>query len=218
MHTKFNKHLLKPQRPSSTSSSHSHCELSLSLSLIHTQKPSRMLLRITYSNTKRFLKSTIHTFKSYFAGGYQRLPKTPHCNPFSCTGSRSGAALHATRFNRSYRQPENSPNLIEPSNMNLKQPNMINSHEENTKSDEDEDENQDEVLSKCLVTRKLKELEMMDQNNVDLVVDIEEVLHYYSRLTCPVYRDIIEKFFVDMYSGTFVLSRVENSVSKKLLI
>ncbi|GJT56419.1 hypothetical protein Tco_0991473 [Tanacetum coccineum] len=32
----------------------------------------------------------------------------------------------------------------------------------------------EESSSKCLVTRKLKELEMMDRNNVDLVLDIEE--------------------------------------------
>ncbi|XWS17257.1 hypothetical protein CRYUN_Cryun33cG0052200 [Craigia yunnanensis] len=50
------------------------------------------------------------------------------------------------------------------------------------------------------VAQKLKELEMMDMSNVDHVLDIEEVLHYYSRLTCPAYLDIVDKFFVDMYT------------------
>lgn len=52
----------------------------------------------------------------------------------------------------------------------------------------------------CLVTRKLRELEMMDVSNVEHVLDIEEVLHYYSRLTCPAYLDIVDKFFMEMYS------------------
>ncbi|XVE70413.1 hypothetical protein DITRI_Ditri10aG0070800 [Diplodiscus trichospermus] len=51
-----------------------------------------------------------------------------------------------------------------------------------------------------LVAQKLKELEMMDISNVDHVLDIEEVLHYYSRLTCPAYLDIVDKFFMDMYT------------------
>ncbi|KAK1417325.1 hypothetical protein QVD17_26452 [Tagetes erecta] len=183
-----------------------------------------MLLRITFCNTKRFLKNTIHTFKSYFAGGYQKLPKTPPCNPFSCTGSR----LHVTRFNHGYTQPETITNhrtktaatVKELVTSNFKEPNYEVDHN-NTKKEKKKKSIYEEGevgSSKCLVTRKLKELEMMDQNNVDLVLDIEEVLHYYSRLTCPVYRDIIDKFFVEMYSGTFVMSRVDNSVSKKLLI
>ncbi|XWS26855.1 hypothetical protein CRYUN_Cryun26dG0066300 [Craigia yunnanensis] len=50
------------------------------------------------------------------------------------------------------------------------------------------------------VAQKLKELEMMDMSNVDHVLDIEEVLHYYSRLTCPAYLDMVDKFFMDMYT------------------
>ena len=90
---------------------------------------------------------------------------------------------------------------------------MIMNSQEKTKMDYGKDE--EESSSKCLVTRKLKELKMMDRNNVDFVLDIEEVLHYYSRLTCPVYREIMEKFFVEMYSGTFNFSGFDNSVSRK---
>ncbi|KAK9071283.1 hypothetical protein SSX86_009851 [Deinandra increscens subsp. villosa] len=183
-----------------------------------------MVLRITYCNTKRFLKTTIQSFKSYFSGGYQRLPKTPPCNPFSCTGSRDRAGMHATHFNLNHREPETATNHHKKTetatkeaggNLNLKEPNLIKKQENKTKVDcENPEKDEDESSSKCFVTRKLKEFEKMDRNNIDLVLDIEEVLHYYSRLTCPVYRDIIEKFFVEMYSGTFVLSRVENSVLK----
>jgi hypothetical protein len=51
-----------------------------------------------------------------------------------------------------------------------------------------------------MVEEKLKELEMLDINNVDYVMDIEEVLHYYSRLTCPAYVEIVDRFFMEMYS------------------
>ncbi|XP_042475705.1 uncharacterized protein LOC122057610 [Macadamia integrifolia] len=55
-----------------------------------------------------------------------------------------------------------------------------------------------------VVVQKLKELEMMDASDMEHVLDIEEVLHYYSRLTCPAYLDIVEKFFMDMYSEFFL--------------
>ncbi|KAK6912068.1 hypothetical protein RJ641_024161 [Dillenia turbinata] len=55
-----------------------------------------------------------------------------------------------------------------------------------------------------LLAQKIKELEMMDVGNMDHVLDVEEVLHYYSRLTCPAYLDIVDKFFLDMYSELFV--------------
>lgn len=55
----------------------------------------------------------------------------------------------------------------------------------------------------CMVEQKLRELEMLDMNNVEYVLDIEEVLHYYSRLTCPVYLEIVDKFFMEIYSEFF---------------
>lgn len=66
-----------------------------------------------------------------------------------------------------------------------------------------------------LVAQKLKELEMMDISNVDHVLDIEEVLHYYSRLTCPAYLDIVDKFFMDMYAEFFGPPVTPRSVNSK---
>ncbi|CAL1359518.1 unnamed protein product [Linum trigynum] len=54
-----------------------------------------------------------------------------------------------------------------------------------------------------LVARKLKELQMMDMGDVDHVLDIEEVIHYYSRLSCPEYVEIVDKFFMDVYAEFF---------------
>lgn len=55
----------------------------------------------------------------------------------------------------------------------------------------------------CLLAEMLKELELMDMSNVDHVLDIEEFLHYYSRLTCPAYVDIVDKFFIEIYAEFF---------------
>ncbi|XP_021276422.1 uncharacterized protein LOC110410850 [Herrania umbratica] len=67
------------------------------------------------------------------------------------------------------------------------------------------------------VAQKLKGLEMMDRSNMDHVLDIEEVLHYYSRLTCPAYLDIVDKFFMDIcteFSGPAASPKSVNSRSK----
>lgn len=62
------------------------------------------------------------------------------------------------------------------------------------------------------LAQKMKELEMIDAGDVEQVLDIEEALHYYSRLTSPVYLDIVDKFFVDMHSE---FSASKPSVSMK---
>ncbi|XP_059643569.1 uncharacterized protein LOC132285406 [Cornus florida] len=68
-----------------------------------------------------------------------------------------------------------------------------------------------------VLAQKMKELEMMDVNDVDHVLDVEEVLHYYSLLKSPVYLDIMDKFFTDTYSDLFVpqpSASVNNSMRK----
>ncbi|XP_041002118.1 uncharacterized protein LOC121247753 [Juglans microcarpa x Juglans regia] len=54
-----------------------------------------------------------------------------------------------------------------------------------------------------LTAQKMKDLEMMEAGDVEQVLDVEEVLHYYSRLTSPVYLDLVDKFFMDIYSQQF---------------
>uniref|UniRef100_A0A7N0TIB0 OVATE domain-containing protein n=1 Tax=Kalanchoe fedtschenkoi TaxID=63787 RepID=A0A7N0TIB0_KALFE len=49
-------------------------------------------------------------------------------------------------------------------------------------------------------SQRMKELEMLEFKDVDHVLDVEEVLHYYSRLRSPVYLDIVDSFFTDMYA------------------
>ncbi|KAI4376617.1 hypothetical protein MLD38_014359 [Melastoma candidum] len=51
-----------------------------------------------------------------------------------------------------------------------------------------------------LVSRKLKELEVLDVGNIQHVLDVEEAIHYYSLLKCPVYRAIADDFFAEIYA------------------
>ncbi|MCD7446869.1 hypothetical protein HAX54_017931 [Datura stramonium] len=51
-----------------------------------------------------------------------------------------------------------------------------------------------------ILAQKMKELEMMDEEDLDQMLDIKEVLYYYSHLKCPVYLDIVDRYFTDMYN------------------
>jgi len=62
------------------------------------------------------------------------------------------------------------------------------------------------------LAQKMKELEMMDVGDMEHVLDVEEALHYYSRLKSPVYLSIVDKFFMDMYSE-FSVPRASASIS-----
>lgn len=50
------------------------------------------------------------------------------------------------------------------------------------------------------IAKKMKELGIMDSSDVEYILDLEEALHCYSLLTCPFYRDIVRKFFLEIYS------------------
>ncbi|KAJ4708428.1 ATP-dependent RNA helicase DDX11-like protein [Melia azedarach] len=67
----------------------------------------------------------------------------------------------------------------------------------------------------CILAEKLKELELIDVSNVDHALDIEEFLHYYSRLTCPAYVDIVDKFFMEMYAEFIGQSATPSRVSSR---
>ncbi|KAF8025575.1 hypothetical protein BT93_F2421 [Corymbia citriodora subsp. variegata] len=59
---------------------------------------------------------------------------------------------------------------------------------------------EDEDGGVLVVVKKMKELKLMDLDDVEHVLDLEEALHYYSHLTCPVFLDIVHKFFTEIYA------------------
>ncbi|PKI78451.1 hypothetical protein CRG98_001163 [Punica granatum] len=51
-----------------------------------------------------------------------------------------------------------------------------------------------------VIEEKMRELELMDLGDLENVLDMEEALHYYSRLSSPVLLGIVNRFLMDIYS------------------
>ncbi|KAA8540414.1 hypothetical protein F0562_024667 [Nyssa sinensis] len=167
--------------------------------------------------------------------GYQKLPKTPPLNPFSCSDSNP-KMQQLDQFYRDFseqwesdpdkmmkrkkknlvsaKEPAKEENPRSQSFMKLEHHSIVNNKhdmrvkEERTGSSLEgrngETSSQGGNGGGNVLAEKMKELEMMDVNDMDHVLDIEEVLHYYSHLKCPVYVDIVDKFFMDIYSEFFL--------------
>lgn len=193
-----------------------------------------MLLRRSLSNTKKFFQRTIRSVKSLFSrSSYQRLPKIPPLKPFSCLGrggldrnfSQSyyrdldqyfysdftnrwdGDELEAAVKKRS-EEVCNEDHIVGERKVEEKKRLIVydvGKEKEFIGISSSSSSSNIWLERRGLVEKKLKELEMMDLSNVENVLDIEEVLHYYSRLTCPVYIDIFDRFFIHMYSDLFNL-------------
>ncbi|XP_009784188.1 uncharacterized protein [Nicotiana sylvestris] len=221
-----------------------------------------MFLKTSISSTKKLFQKTLDSVKSFFAGGYQKLPKCPPCSPLLlCAGGAD------TNVNRSYTELEkyytdfsthwdcgkdkpkrkSKNKIISPSaNISRQEDDVhqkivrftkVSPRKSNYQVLEKEREDHDscqvlgsnddlkrkkimyEGKKKCqeisspgddlreersyLVAQKLRELKMLEKNNEEHGRDIEEVLYYYSRLTCPTYVEIVDKFFMEMYSELF---------------
>ncbi|XP_060205784.1 uncharacterized protein LOC132633401 [Lycium barbarum] len=63
--------------------------------------------------------------------------------------------------------------------------------------------------------QKMEELEMMEGEDIDHVLDVEEVLQCYSLLSSPVYVDIVDRFFMDMYTE-FLIRKPSGSVNSSM--
>ncbi|KAL6335008.1 hypothetical protein AAG906_023813 [Vitis piasezkii] len=55
----------------------------------HTTSEPQMQLRESIQKTKRFFHITLQNVKAFLFRGYQKLPETPPCNPFSCSSCKN---------------------------------------------------------------------------------------------------------------------------------
>ncbi|KAK7402300.1 hypothetical protein VNO78_14456 [Psophocarpus tetragonolobus] len=188
-----------------------------------------MLLRETIRKTKFLLHKTLRSFKSVIFGGYQKLPRSLSFNPFLGRSSNARTYTSDRFYNEFYDMLQCDLNRIKRSDSSgisrsrerdqALMPDAANteifSKQSSKKSiaekgavEEKKSKGNSELEKKeCLkeegvhdLAQKMKELEMMDSGDVEHVLDIEEALHYYSRLKSPVYLDIVDKFFMDMHS------------------
>ncbi|KAI3786067.1 hypothetical protein L1987_45194 [Smallanthus sonchifolius] len=174
-----------------------------------------MLLRKTIHKTKKFFNKTLQNFKSFIFGGYKKLTKAPSLTLFSTNNLSNRKMQHLDNFYKEFcEQWDTDGNNI---NQNIKDSeehdiesnrSMINSQDHKPVASSSLEEQKDVGYSKHvngvnqsnILEQKMKELEMMDVKDEEHVLDIEEVLHYYSLLTSPIYQDLVDKFFTDMYS------------------
>ncbi|KAL4563931.1 hypothetical protein LXL04_027980 [Taraxacum kok-saghyz] len=170
-----------------------------------------------FQRTKKLFKRSIETFKSYFSDGYQKLPKAPSHNVgFNPTNIYS-------EFVDQWEAADRIMAVAYENNIdNLKQNKgsmLINDHEVDRRKDHKHEETTFKVDEKrCLVTRRLKELELLDGQNGDHVLDIQEILHYYPRLTSHAYRELVENFCMDIYSEVSSQPHLDNSRARRVKV
>ncbi|KAK8654650.1 hypothetical protein V6N13_107257 [Hibiscus sabdariffa] len=167
-----------------------------------------MLIRNPISNTKNFFRRTLRSFRSFFNIGcevepYQKLPKAspPYYNPHNYQDlDKFYAEFTQTWDSNNGKAKRRNKTIMSSTRCATQRREGID--ESNTRGRGNVEKKQEGYsCSRILqVAQKLKEIEMMDVSDVDHVLDIEEVLHYYSRLTCPTYVDIVDKFFMDICS------------------
>ncbi|BAT91601.1 hypothetical protein LR48_Vigan05g212800 [Vigna angularis] len=192
-----------------------------------------MLLRETFRKTKVILHKTLRSFKSVIFGGYQKLPRSLSFNPFL---GRSGNATTYTSdqfYNEFYDMLQSDLNRIKRGADNSSMSRSREEREDAAKAESLTEESTEKSVGEVGemeekkskgsrelgkkegvydLAQKMKELEMMNTGDVEHVLDIEEALHYYSRLKSPVYLDIVDKFFNDMHTE---FSVQESSISVK---
>lgn len=196
-----------------------------------------MLLRDSIEKTKNLFNKTLVNLKSFFFGGYQKLPKPPPFHPFSCGRSRQEDSQRekfyahfcnewevdldkgTTRTQKDAKEQvkDGDDPCSDTAMKHVNYQSPVKNEQQEVERERGKREKKTEKKvggSKSVKTeetdgvnagglvlaKRMKELEMMDISDMDHVLDIEEALHYYSRLKSPVYVGIVDKFFMDMYS------------------
>lgn len=204
-----------------------------------------MLLRTSISKYKKFFQKTLTNFKSLFSPTYQKIPKTPlHNNPSYNDLEKfyNDFTKKWDSENRKTKKRSKKKRMLSSSTTTTKQEEEevhLHNHNHNEmekKQDQDfeekknkrklshiqrgkkQDSSSSSSTSNCksIVEKKMKELEMLETSNMDYILDIEEVLHYYTKLTCPSYVEIVDKFFMEMYSEFLDCPKTPVSVNSKL--
>lgn len=139
----------------------------------------------------RFFKKTLGSIKSTICSGYYKtLPNnTPLLSPFSY----------------SRRCPEDSQTEETYSVISSDTAVTDTRHEKSLKSQHKKRRKkvaepfEESKRRGDLLEQKMKDLNMVDLRDVEHALDIREALRCYSSIRSPVYLDIVDNFFTDMY-------------------
>ncbi|KAL1199432.1 hypothetical protein V5N11_022964 [Cardamine amara subsp. amara] len=148
-----------------------------------------------FQKTNSFFHRTLHSLKSFILRAGKKLsrPKTQ----FSCTFCRSnsldGDNIYASFLNIWESEMEN---IIEgPLKMEQKVQEQEQDQEKKTEACSSPSSRDCDTMEK-----KIKKMYMIETGDIEQTLDVEEALHYYSLLKSPVYINIVDKFFTDLYS------------------
>ncbi|XP_041019389.1 uncharacterized protein LOC121261210 [Juglans microcarpa x Juglans regia] len=201
-----------------------------------------MMLRDTIDKTKILFCETLQNLKFFFSDRYQKFPKLPSFDPFSCgcgscnRGDRQRDQFYIDfcdeweanlgkakkSYNTSIVASEEPRKEEDAKQSPAKSKQEVVAKEMKTKESPQIGKG-DEACSKKRngkgngLAQKMKDLEMMEAGDVEQVLDVEEALHYYSRLTSPVYLDLVDKFFTDVYTEYSVPQASSINTSKRRL-
>ncbi|TMX04894.1 hypothetical protein EJD97_004073 [Solanum chilense] len=164
------------------------------------RKP-QMLLKKTFQKTNKLFFKTLHNLNSFLFKSHHKLPEVCHFNPFFSRSNRIPNSIiqELDDYYRDFPQQWECSNQNEvPQRKSIREESVNNTRKVQKEKMEDallRNTSKGEVL-----VQKMKELEMMDEEDLDQMMDIKEVLYYYSYLKCPVYLDIVDRYFMDMYN------------------
>ncbi|KAI4387408.1 hypothetical protein MLD38_005245 [Melastoma candidum] len=155
-------------------------------------------------STRGFFHQTLRNFTKLLSGGYRKIPKPSTLRPFSCGSFRERGTKLPSKMDHFYRadwQLGFEPNSAMAEEESVKK----RAQAEKDAKVAEKRERQGvggsgrRATEELELARKMKEMEMADAGDMEQVLDIEEALHYYSRLKSPVYMEIVDRFFMDMY-------------------
>lgn len=170
----------------------------------------------SFRGVAKFLHKTLGNFKSICFGEFEKLHNTHLLSPFSCSGCcPEDSRSHEPYFNisdekeyefqkanvgdKSVTVPEESVTVPEttyesPNRQKKKQKRGLCLYKRKGQFSNEETKGRDDALA-----QKMKDLNMMDFRDVDHALDVREALCCYSSIRSPVYLDIVDDFFMDMY-------------------
>ncbi|XP_010465611.1 PREDICTED: uncharacterized protein LOC104745928 [Camelina sativa] len=150
-----------------------------------------------FQKTNIFFHRTLHSLKSIILRAGKKLPRPK--THFPCTFCRSnsldGDNIYASFLNIWESDLENS--IGGPLKLQHKVQEQEQDHHQEKKTEPCSSRSSRDCDT---MEKKINEMYMIETGDIEQALDVEEALHYYSRIRSPVYLNIVDKFLTDLYS------------------
>ncbi|XP_073014634.1 uncharacterized protein [Primulina eburnea] len=149
--------------------------------------------------TSKILQKTLKNLKSVLLQRQQKQPETPLLDPISSPNEPTKGDEHQRCIKTSMYGADQK------GFKDLKE-------EKKTITYSVVKQEESGFLAVHTLAQKMNDLDLMNVNDdEDHVSDLEEFFHYYSLITCPAYLELVDRFFMDMYSE-FIVPHLSKSV------